>query len=283
MIERLTGPNLSIDNLSINSMRGRLLRVSLLLFGSGMTALIYQVAWMRELRLVFGISTAASAAVLAIFMGGLGAGGWVLGRRADAATQPLAFYGRLGLAVALSAALTPLWILFVRQGYIAVGGTLRLGLAGGTLARLLLSAVVLSVPTVLMGGTLPAATRAVETDEDTRRRSLALLYGSNTLGAVAGALLSTFLPVESLGTRMTLWLACAVNALVGLAAARLARPAPPVPVSAPIQTAEKEERAEKKDKRREKTRRREETEPSQRPGMPARGIVLASAGDARVG
>jgi hypothetical protein len=39
------------------SMKRRLLRVALLLFGSGMTALIYQVAWMRELRLVFGVST----------------------------------------------------------------------------------------------------------------------------------------------------------------------------------------------------------------------------------
>jgi spermidine synthase/MFS family permease len=262
-------------------MKGRLLRVSVLLFGSGMTALIYQVAWMRELRLVFGISTAASAAVLAIFLGGLGVGGWILGRRADAATRPLEFYGRLELAVALSAALTPLWIFLVRQGYIAVGGTLSLGLAGGTLARLLLSAVVLSVPTVLMGGTLPAATRAVESDEDTRRRSLALLYGSNTLGAVAGAVLPTFLLIESLGTRMTLWLACVVNALVGLAAVRMARTAPPVPVSAPVRSGEKEEAAEKRDKRREKPRRREEPAPSERPappGMPARGFVLAAAG-----
>ena len=263
-------------------MKRRLPRVALLLFGSGMTALIYQVAWMRELRLVFGISTAASAAVLAIFMGGLGVGGWILGRRADAATRPLDFYGRLELAVASSAALTPLWIFLVRQGYIAVGGTLRLGLAGGTVARLLLSAVVLSVPTVLMGGTLPAATRAVETNEDTKRRYLALLYGSNTLGAVAGALLSTFLLIESLGTRMTLWLACAVNALVGLAAVRMARAAPPVPVPTAV-TAEKEERAEKKDKRREKPRRREEPESSERPAvpgsrLPARGFVLASAG-----
>lgn len=73
-------------------MKRRLLRVALLLFGFGMTALIYQVAWMRGLRLVFGASTAAStaasAAVLAIFMGGLGVGGWILGRRADAAAQP---------------------------------------------------------------------------------------------------------------------------------------------------------------------------------------------------
>jgi spermidine synthase/MFS family permease len=265
-------------------MKRRLLRVALLLFGSGMTALIYQVAWMRELRLVFGVSTAASAAVLAIFMGGLGLGGWLLGRRADAAAQPLAFYGRLELAVALSAALTPLWIFLVRLGYIAVGGTLRLGLAGGTIARLLFSAVVLSVPTVLMGGTLPAATRAVETDDDTRRRFLGLLYGANTLGAVVGAVLSTFLLVEMFGTRMTLWLACGVNALVGLAAVRLARSATPVPVAAaPAQAGERADRADRNDKRKERARHREEPEPWEQPvspegSLPARGFVLASAG-----
>src|SRR5215472_11078020 len=104
----------------------RPLRISALLFGSGLTALIYQVAWMRELRLVFGFSTAASAAVVAIFMGGLGLGGWLLGRRADAAANPLAFYGRLELGVAGSAALTPLWVFLVRKGYVALGGTFAL-------------------------------------------------------------------------------------------------------------------------------------------------------------
>jgi len=207
-------------------MKRRLLAVSALLFGSGMTALIYQVAWMRELRLVFGFSTAASAAVLAIFMGGLGVGGWLLGKRVDAFPRPLAFYGRLELLAAGSAVLTPLWVYLVRLAYIALGGTQRLGIAGGTLARLVLSALVLCVPTVLMGGTLPAATRAVETEEDSRRRHLAILYAANTLGAVAGTILSTFLLLESLGTRMTLWVACAVNALVGLAALRLAAAMP---------------------------------------------------------
>ncbi len=56
--------------------------VAALLFGSGLCALVYQVAWLKELRLIFGASTAASAAVLAVFMGGLGAGGLLLGKRA---------------------------------------------------------------------------------------------------------------------------------------------------------------------------------------------------------
>ena len=85
----------------------RLWRVAALLFGSGACALIYQVAWFRELRLVFGASTASSAAVLAVFMGGLGIGGALLGKRADASPNALRLYANLEIAVALTAAATP--------------------------------------------------------------------------------------------------------------------------------------------------------------------------------
>ncbi len=51
------------------------LAISALVFAGGACALIYQTLWMREFRLVFGASTAANAAVVAIFMGGLGLGG----------------------------------------------------------------------------------------------------------------------------------------------------------------------------------------------------------------
>ena len=211
-----------------------LLRVAALLFGSGLCALIYQVAWLRELRLVFGGSTAASAAVLAVFMGGLGAGGLVLGKRAARSARPLGLYGRLELAIAAGAALTPLLVALSRKLYVALGGTPALGLTGGTAVRLLLAVVVLAVPTFLMGGTLPAAAQAVETEGDTGRRRLALLYGANTLGAVTGVWLSNFLLIERLGTRGTLFAACLLNALVAGAALVLSargqpQAAPPKP------------------------------------------------------
>ena len=72
-----------------------------------MCALIFQVSWFREFRLVFGASTAASSAVLAVFMGGLGIGNAVLGKRADRARSPLAMYALLELSIALAAALSP--------------------------------------------------------------------------------------------------------------------------------------------------------------------------------
>lgn len=200
-------------------------KVALLLFGSGLCALVYQTAWLRELRLVFGVSTAASAAVLAIFMGGLGAGGLILGRRTDRHPNPLAFYAKLEIAIALTAALTPGLVDLVRLAYIAVGGTPVLGITGGTLTRLLLSALVLLGPTFLMGGTFPAAARAVADERDAGRSRLALLYGANTIGAVTGVMLATFFLLEVFGTRKMLWSACLANSLVGLIALSLSRSA----------------------------------------------------------
>jgi spermidine synthase len=206
--------------------------VALLLYGSGLCALIYQVAWQREFRLVFGASTAASAAVLAIFIGGLGAGSLLLGKRADRSERPLAYYATLELLIALSAAATPLLLELVRATYLALGGTVVLGQAAGTGLRLALSAVVLGVPTFLMGGTLPAAVRSVVTDDDKGRRDAAFLYGVNTLGAVTGSILATFFMLEIFGNRSTLWVACAINALVAMVARHLARRQPTLPTAA---------------------------------------------------
>src|SRR5437867_2381089 len=89
--------------------------VALFLFGSGFCALVYQTTWLREFRLIFGSSTAASAAVLGVFMAGLGFGGIVLGRRSEKKARPLAFYARLELLIALSAAISPLLILAARH------------------------------------------------------------------------------------------------------------------------------------------------------------------------
>jgi spermidine synthase len=206
--------------------RSPLPRVATFLFFSGACALVYQVAWFRELRLIFGASTAASAAVLAIFMAGLGLGGARLGKRADRAPNPLALYASLEIGVACTAAATPLLVWLADRVYVATGGSSTLGSAGATLVRIVLSVLVLGPSTFLMGGTLPAAARAVEDESDGSRKHVAVLYGTNTFGAVLGTVLANFFVLEIFGTRLTLWIAALVNLLVAMIARGVARRLP---------------------------------------------------------
>ena len=194
-----------------------------LLFGSGLSALVYQTVWLREFRLIFGASTSATAAVLAIFMGGLGVGSAILGKRADIRQNPLGFYANLELLIALAAALSVPLLWLVRTSYLALGGSVDLGIFIATVVRLLLATLVLGLPTFLMGGTLPAAARAVETSGDAARRHLSILYAANTCGAVVGTLLSTFFMLENLGHRQTLLVAVLLNLLVAVTARSVSR------------------------------------------------------------
>jgi spermidine synthase len=191
-----------------------------LVFCSGASALVFQLAWMRELRLIFGGTTAATAAVLAIFMAGLGVGSAVLGKRADRVANPMKMYGLLEAAIAASTALTPVLIHWASTFYLQMGGQESLGIWGATTVRIGLTAVVIALPTFLMGGTLPALVRAVTPSSDVNRRALALLYGSNTLGAVFGAAVTTFYALDRFGTRATLWSGCALGLVIGSIAFR---------------------------------------------------------------
>ncbi len=83
-----------------------------------------------------GTSTASTAAVMGIFMGGLGLGGWFFGKRSQSWKNPLRVYGWLELGIAAFAALTPLLLLAAQWIYAQTGGTAALGLPLGTVLRL---------------------------------------------------------------------------------------------------------------------------------------------------
>jgi predicted membrane-bound spermidine synthase len=159
-------------------------------------------------------------------MGGLGAGGLLFGRISERTTRPLVLYSRLEFFVAAFSAITPFLIDLARLAYSAAGGTVVLGLGLGSVVRVVLSGLILGIPTLLMGGTLPAAARSIASDEDARRGRLAAIYGMNTAGAMFGAFASTFMLLEVFGTRTTLWTGCLVNLLVAVVARALARSMP---------------------------------------------------------
>src|SRR5207245_10541026 len=151
-------------------------------------------------------------AVGAAYIAGLGRGAWLLGRRADRHLRPAALYGWLELAVGGFALLSPLLLALVHRAYVSAAGAWQLGGGASVALRFALAALVLLVPTTLMGGTLPVLTRAfMGTERDRLKPSLGWLYGINTLGAVAGTALAGFFLIEYVGIRASLWATAAVN------------------------------------------------------------------------
>jgi predicted membrane-bound spermidine synthase len=189
-----------------------------LLFASGAAALIYQVAWVRLLGLTFGVTIYAISTVLAAFMAGLAIGSLVGGRRADLSRRPLRLYGCAELGVGMTALLTP-WAFLALQNVYA---TVDASIAGVVRAALAFS--VLLVPTALMGATLPLAVRGIRASrvESNRTRgdawAMALLYATNTAGAIVGCLLGGFVLIGKLGLTETIALAACANLAAGIGA-----------------------------------------------------------------
>ncbi len=130
-----------------------------LFFVSGATALVYQVAWLRNLSLIFGASFDAVSIVLAAFMAGLAAGGFYFGRRAARFGSPLRLYGVLEIGIAVFALALPLLLRGVNAAYLTVA--LRVEGADWSVnaARVAMAFGVLLLPTFFMGGTLPVLVR----------------------------------------------------------------------------------------------------------------------------
>lgn len=205
---------------------------------SGAAALVYQTAWTRQFALVFGTSELAVATVLAAYMGGLALGAWLVERWLPRVQRPVLTYAVLELGIAVAAiAIVPLLLAGARLLLItSVGGQSAPPSSEqvSTSAVYLISAfVALSLPTTLMGATLPLLARhAVHVREQIGRR-IGLLYASNTLGAVCGALLAAFVLLPALGLSRSVWTAAALNLVVFLLAAWVAQQRPAAEPTAP--------------------------------------------------
>jgi len=209
---------------------------AVLFFVSGATGLVYQLLWVRVLYQTFGSTIQSVTTVVAAFMGGLGLGAWLIGRRVDTHPRPAALYGWLEIAIGAIGVLSPAMLALVHWIYLALAGGLGLGGGASVALRFGLAALVLLLPATLMGGTLPVLTRAFTGAQRAElQASVGRLYGINTLGAVAGTALAGFVLIEYVGISAAIRGTAAVNLVIGTAALLLSRrlaavpPVPPVP------------------------------------------------------
>jgi spermidine synthase len=192
---------------------------------TGASALVYQVAWGRMLRGVFGVGDLAVAAVLGAYFLGLGFGSLAGGRLSRRLARPALGYAALELFVGLYA-LASLWIVpLLRDAYQAVAADLAFETM--SLLRLGLSMIVLLPPTFAMGASMPVALAAASGSEAGVPVRAALAYALNTLGAMAGAAAAGFWLIASVGLRASVILAAlgsAVAAVLVMTTWRSVRP-----------------------------------------------------------
>ncbi|MGE3401473.1 MAG: hypothetical protein AB7K63_02730 [Vicinamibacterales bacterium] len=207
----------------------------LLFCASGIAGLVYQVVWVREFGHAFGNTLHSASIVVAIFMLGLGAGGYVMGRWADRRyhTGPaslLRAYAWVEVAIALLGAAISI-ILPHLPAIVAALSAYEAGAdgwitltAGSYAARAAIAVALLTPITMLMGGTLTLLIRfLVRADTSVSGWTVALLYGANTLGAAAGAFLTDFVLVPAAGLFAAQMTAVALNAAAAAGAWALVR------------------------------------------------------------
>jgi spermidine synthase len=184
----------------------------LLLAASGCAALIYEIVWFQLLQLVIGSSAVSLGLLLAVYMGGLCAGSVLLARLVPRRIHPLRVFAVLEFGIGIFGLLVLFGLPVVSHLYVegAVDGFPGLVLRG------IVAAVCLLPPTVLMGGSLPAIARWLETTPMGVSR-IGLLYSSNVAGAVFGCFIAGFYLLRVYDMAKATYAAVAINLALGLA------------------------------------------------------------------
>ena len=194
----------------------------LILFaGSGFSALVYEIVWYQLFQLAIGSTAVSLGILLATFMGGLCLGSIGLPRLGWSRQHPLRAYAFLEAGIAIFGLLALFEIPLINRVYIAGA---EHGLPG-MLLRGLVAAICMLPPTILMGASLPAIVRWIESTP----RGVSwwgLLYGGNTAGAVLGCLVAGFYLLRIYDTATATYAAAAVNLIVAAVSLTLASRTP---------------------------------------------------------
>lgn len=187
--------------------------IYLIFFFSGAAGLMYEVLWSRMLSLTFGSSVYAVTAVLSAYMAGLALGSYLFGNLASRSSRPLRIYGLLELGVGVSALLTPFAFNLIKRVHSFLLEA-NLSLSYSLLVRFLLAFIVLVIPTIFMGGTLPVISEHIVRHRKETGRGVGTLYSVNTLGAVLGAGFTGLWLIGVIGIHKTLLIAVTLNSLI---------------------------------------------------------------------
>ncbi|MBD3305197.1 hypothetical protein GF339_02480 [candidate division KSB3 bacterium] len=197
-------------------------------FATGAAGLIYQVVWQKYVSRLLGADTVATAIILATFLGGLSLGYYLCGKLSVRSNHPFIMY-------ALLEALIGIWCLafpWIFEGVTALSRSWSFAPPVLILVQgVFCAALLMLLPTICMGGTLPFLTRGITRNIGEATRVHATIYSTNTAGAFLGTLLTGFYLIPTFGLPVTITRAAFLNLAAAAFFVLFSRLVPPIETS----------------------------------------------------
>jgi len=194
---------------------------------TGFASLVYEVSWFRLMTLMLGASTYSFSIMLISFLLGIGAGGWAGGRISDRILSSNGIPGVLLALVWIQAGVAVLaWLAMYAYSelpFVFVWLYDQLADAGQwfLLAKLGMGIALMTPAALLMGASFSFLVRACSSHPQALSRPVGLIYGANTVGAIAGAVLGALFLLPLLSVRGAVLAAATVNIVAAITAAAM--------------------------------------------------------------
>ena len=180
-------------------------------FFSGFAALVYEVMFTKGLILFVGGTVFAYSLILTAFLTGMGFGSLLAKRFQETDLATLFAYVQLGIG-AYGLLFVPI-LNNLDVAYLEIYNISNGSFVAFHSLLLLLSYLVLLVPTLLMGMTFPVVSRSITRTEKIGA-DVGRLFSVNTLGGVAGAFVGGFVLLPGIGLERAILVAVALNLLI---------------------------------------------------------------------
>lgn len=182
--------------------------LSLVFFFSGTAALMYQVAWQRLLTVYYGVGPISIALIVSVYMFGLGSGallGGSIAERIKSLKDKILFYFIVEILIGCFGLASPSFLDLL--GKYSAGSSYKLSF--------FYMVIFLSIPTILMGITLPLFIKIFNRLVNDFLKSVSFLYFINTLGAAFGALIAGYILISFWGLDTAVYAAAIINFILG--------------------------------------------------------------------
>ena len=194
--------------------------IMIVVFISGFVSLAYEVIWTRMLIHFTGTTTYAFTSILVTFLMGLGVGSAiarVLLRRTKNRWMILAaIQALIGISAALSTNMIDLLSTadFHLLSFLSIPSTGQW--QSGLLLSLIKNSIVLFLPALFMGISLPLAVGIVRREVNSAGKAVGALFSLNTIGSIAGSFMAGFIMIPLLGTGWSVSILVILNMLLSL-------------------------------------------------------------------